>query len=390
MLILAIHDAAPLASLQAALAASRPHWRLVVHEDPADALRRAAAEPFDVVACGWRIGRTFGPETLKRVQAIAPDAMRLLLLPASVDAAEAARQALACAHQALTLGEGAAPFVATVERLIAVRWLLRDASLRRVIGSGDKLPAAPRLFFALQQVMADPHAGTADAARLVARDAVLATRVLRIANSALFARGAAVRDVGSAAAHLGLDVLARIVLSCEVYGRGATRDPTAEARQQRAMEAALLAARIAGDPVAAQCAATAALIADCALPLLPTLDRAALRALVPPRLWAGLPDEALVGAYLLGLWGMPHPLIEAAVFHHAPGRLPRAATGVSPAGALHVARALVEGGDPDPAWLDATGLKVRLPEWRMLAGAFGARPGAPPPAGPAPRPALRG
>lgn len=390
MLILAIHEAGPLAPLQAALAAARPQWRLVVHEDPADALRWAAAEPFDAVACGWRIGRCFGPETLKRVQAVAPDAMRLLLLPATVDPAEAARQALACAHQALAVGEGAAPFVATVERLIAVRWLLRDARLRRVIGSGDKLPAAPRMFFALQQVMADPHAGTADAARLVARDAVLATRVLRIANSALFSRGAPVRDVGSAAAHLGLDVLARIVLSCEVYGRGASRDPAAETRQQRAMEAALLAARIAGETVAAQYAATAALIADCALPLLPTLDRAALRALSPPRLWAGLPEEALVAAYLLGLWGMPHPLIEAAVFHHAPGRLPNAASGVSPAGALHAARALVDGGDPDAAWLDATGLKARVPEWRMWAGAYAARHGVPPPARPAARPALGG
>jgi hypothetical protein len=199
-----------------------------------------------------------------------------------------------------------------------------------------------------------------------------------------------VRDVASAAAHRGLDVLARIVLSCELYGRGAARDHNAETRQQRAMEAAQLAARIAGDPVAAQCAATAALIADCALPLLPTLDRAALRALSPPRLWAGLPDQALVAAYLLGLWGMPHPLIEAAVFHHAPGRLPNAPGGISPAGAVHVARALVDGGEPDPAWIEATGLKPRLSEWRMLAGTFGPRVHAPPPASAAPAAVLRG
>jgi HD-like signal output (HDOD) protein len=390
MLILAIHDAAPIAPLQAALAVARPQWRLVVHDDPADALRLASSEPFDAIACGWRVGRAFGPEVLRRVHAVAPDAMRLLLLPPSVDAAEAARQALACAHQALSLAEGPAPFAATVERLIAVRWLLRDPALRRAIGGAERLPAAPRLFLALQQVMADPHAGTAEAARLVARDATLAARVLRIANSALFSRGAPVLDLAAAAAHVGLDVLARIVLSCEVYGRGTPRDADAEARQQRAMQSAQLAARIAGDPVAAQCAATAALLADCALPLLPTLDRAALRALAPPRLWAGLPEQALVAAYLLGLWGMPHPLIEAAVFCHAPGRLPAPARGVSPAGALHAARALAEGGAPDPGWLAATGLGDRLEEWRVLAANLEQRSAPPTPSRAGARPALRG
>jgi HD-like signal output (HDOD) protein len=373
MLILFIHDAAPLAPMQHALAASRPQWRLVVHEDAADALRLAAEAPFDAIACGWRVGRAFGPEVLRRVATLAPDAMRLLVLPPSVDAAEAARQAIACAHQSLPLSDAAPRMAATMERLVAVRWLLRDGALRRAIGAGDRLPAPPRLFLALQQVISDPHAGTVEAARLVARDAGLAARVLRAANSALFCRGAPVVDLAAAAAQLGLDVLSRIVLSCEVYACGVARDPDAEARQQRALLAAQLAARIAGEPVAAQHAATAALLADCALPLLPQLDRAALRALAPPRLWAGLPQQALVAAYLLGLWGMPHPLVEAAVFCHAPGRVANPPAGVSAAGALHLARTLLAGEPPDADWLLAAGFEARLPEWRALAAALAGR-----------------
>ncbi|MFN9731767.1 MAG: HDOD domain-containing protein [Pseudomonadota bacterium] len=376
MLILAIHEADAIAPLQAALAAGRPLWRLVVHDDPADARRLAAEQSFDVIACGWRIGRTFGPEVLRRAQAVAPDAMRLLLLPASVDSGEAARQSLACAHQSVLLSEGAPRFAASMERLIAVRWLLRNPALRRAIGGAERLPAAPRLFLALQQVIADPLAGTTDAARLVARDSALSSRVLRIANSALFARSAPVLDVAGAAAQVGLDVLARIVLACEVYSRGATRDPDAEVRQHRAMAAARLAARIASDPVTAQCAATAALLADCALPLLPGLDRAALRAVTPPRLWAGLPDQALVAAYLLGLWGLPHPLIEAAVFCHAPGRLPNPVRGVSAAGALHIARALVHGEAPDADWINGNDLGGQLGEWRSLAASLEGRSAA--------------
>jgi HD-like signal output (HDOD) protein len=373
MLILFIHDAAPLRPLLAALAHAHPTWRVVVHDDPADAVRLAAEESFDMVCCGWRVARSFGPDVLRRVQSVSPEPMRVLLLPETVDAGEAARQALTCAHQVLPLPTTAAPFAAAVERLIAVRWLLQDPTLRRVLGGADRLPSPPRLYLALQRVIADPGSSTLDAARLVAQDPGLAMRVLRMANSALFSRGAPVVDLAAAATNLGLDVLSQVVLSCELFARAPPGGIDIDALRRQSLLCAQLAGRIPAAPQAAALAATAALLADCALPLLPGLDRVALAGLRLPRLWAGLPEQALVAAYVLGLWGMPNPLVEAAAFCHAPSRVERGEPGVSVAGAVHVARALLAGAPLDEAWIAQAGLAEKLLQWRQLAASVADR-----------------
>lgn len=370
MLILFIHDAPPLQPLLTAIARAHPQWRCVVHDDPADAMRLLADAAFDMVCCGWRVARSFGPDVLRRVQGVSPETMRLLLLPESVDTAEAARQGLSCAHQILPLPHTAAPFAASVERLIAVRWLLQDPTLRRVLGGADRLPSPPRLFLALQRVIADPASSTAQAAQVVAQDPGLATRVLRMANSALFSRGTPVFDLDAAAAQLGMDVLAQVVLSCEVYSRAAPLGVDLESLRRESLLCAKLAARIADAGDAARLAGTAALLANCAIPLLAGIDRGGLAQLRLPRMWAGLPQEAVVAAYLLGLWGMPHALIEAVAFCHAPGRVARGATGVSVAGAVHLARGLLLDAPLDTAWIDAAGLGGQLSRWRQLASAI--------------------
>ncbi len=82
--------------------------------------------------------------------------------------------------------------------------------------------------------------------------------------------------------------------------------------------------------------------------------------------------HAEVGAYLLGLWGLPNPVVEAVALHHRPAEC--LARGFSPAIAVHVADALAHepNGDGaadvapqvDRACLAALGLEDRLNAWK--------------------------
>jgi HD-like signal output (HDOD) protein len=87
-------------------------------------------------------------------------------------------------------------------------------------------------------------------------------------------------------------------------------------------------------------------------------------------------SHAEIGAYLLGLWGISYPIVEAVAHHHHPGRvLEQPAFGVL--GATHVADVLAReqiGGDPglselDEPYLQALGVAENLPEWRAIAAA---------------------
>jgi len=91
--------------------------------------------------------------------------------------------------------------------------------------------------------------------------------------------------------------------------------------------------------------------------------------------------HAEIGSYLLGLWGLPHPLVEAIRFHHAPGESTvREFTSLT---AVHVADHLVPRAPHDPrptddlldlGYLASLGLADRLPHWRAAVDEFFSSP----------------
>jgi putative nucleotidyltransferase with HDIG domain len=93
--------------------------------------------------------------------------------------------------------------------------------------------------------------------------------------------------------------------------------------------------------------------------------------------------HAEVGAYLLGVWGLIDPVVDAVAYHHQPARSTRC-EGFSPLTAVHVANVFCRsraGGNPPDAWtenldrtyLETVGLDGRIDHWgqAMAAGPEG-------------------
>ena len=127
--------------------------------------------------------------------------------------------------------------------------------------------------------------------------------------------------------------------------------------QQRALVASQLARRMLPDS-SAELGATAALLADIGL-LLPGIrdERAA-----PDTQPADAPGHTEAGAYLLGLWGLPMPIIEAVAFQRDPARAGTRSFWVT--GAVHVATALAAGEPVREDYLQRTGMLDKLDGWR--------------------------
>ena len=117
------------------------------------------------------------------------------------------------------------------------------------------------------------------------------------------------------------------------------------------MLTAVLAKKIVGNPALADAAFTAGLLHDIgALVLLHAAPPDYVRALDRKKELNG--DSAAaereifgvthaeVGAYLLGLWGIPFPIVEAVAFHHRPNEVaPESRPLVA---AIHIASGLIE------------------------------------------------
>jgi HD-like signal output (HDOD) protein len=85
-------------------------------------------------------------------------------------------------------------------------------------------------------------------------------------------------------------------------------------------------------------------------------------------------SHAEIGAYLMGLWGLDYPVIEAIAYHHCPGNSLAASTGLLTA--VHFGDAYdrlnmdednsVELKQLDRGYLDKLGVGHRLKEWQMV------------------------
>jgi putative nucleotidyltransferase with HDIG domain len=197
----------------------------------------------------------------------------------------------------------------------------------------DKLPSAPEIARRTLATVNRDTASLADLTTLIARDQSLAARLLRIANCAFFAVRGKVTSIPQAVTLLGFERVRDLVLSLSVWG--ALEGNSAAARRFRkglwlhssmvAAAARMLAERTNHDEANAF---TAGLLHDVGKLVLglrlgdtywelledaaddggaAQVERAALSC-----------DHAIVGAWLLQLWGMPADLVEAVALHTDP------------------------------------------------------------------------
>ncbi len=129
--------------------------------------------------------------------------------------------------------------------------------------------------------------------------------------------------------------------------------------QRRALLSSRLASKLLPQ-ASAELGATAALLSDIGL-LLPGVRNEH----DPDSASEDRPGHTEAGAYLLGLWGLPMPIIEAVAFQRLPQRSSTRSFWVT--GAVHVATALASGAPVDEEYLSKVGVISRLPAWREQA-----------------------
>ncbi|MDZ4327571.1 MAG: HDOD domain-containing protein, partial [Pseudomonas sp.] len=315
-------------ALESAIADFGLDWQIERTGDDAAALAIAAQRAVDVAVVDLRSPGVDGPTLLAAIRQRYPEVVRLLVIEDSQQ--NAAMRVLESAHRFLNKPLRADELIEAIESVGELREILDSPQLKALIGAIGELPPAPSLYLKLTKALSDPNAAAGTAATLVAQDPVMASKVLRLCNSAFFSGGRAVADIRTAVVRLGQENLRRLVLASEVFsGSQADNGIDREAMQLRALRASQLAGRLLGGS-SAELAATAALLSDVGMLLpgvsIPRPDEPATN---------DMPHYAEAGAYLLGLWGLPMPIVEAVASHHQPGK--SRSRGFWVGGAVHVA-----------------------------------------------------
>lgn len=304
----------------------------------------------DVLVCADEVGAYSGIALLAQLRIRYPETMRILLTGANDD--RDSTHALEVAQRVLSDPLDALALIEAVESAVELRTLLDDPALKRVIGRVGSLPTAPNQYLALTRLLRDPDVSAARIAALIGEDPALAAQVLRMTNSAYYSAGREITDLRTAVTRLGQSALRQLVLASEVFFVG-SHSAEAKGMRERALRISRLASELLAGP-SADLAATAGLLAEVGL-LLPQQAHVDESGTVAP--------HNVAGAYLLGLWGLPAPIVEAVAFYKTPSRI----RGFWVTGAVHVAAALVNGTDVDEGYLRRAGQFEQLARWRSLA-----------------------
>jgi HD-like signal output (HDOD) protein len=379
-------DLEVLDSLRHLLHRQERDWEMVFLSDPETALDELAVEPADVVVSDMRMPGMGGAGFLARVRDLYPGAARIVL---SGDG-DAARRALPFAHQYLGKPCRSEPLVDAVTRTASLYTHLADPVLRTMVSSLDRLPTVPHVYLEITRLAAEPDATLDDLAASVERDPALVAKILQMVNSAWFGRRRRLTSVREAVQFLGTDVLRGLALGGQAFGTMAIapfEGFSLEGLQRHSLHTARLAARLLEGQKGVDDVFTTAMVHDIGQVVLAAGRREEYadvrrRAKAEHRPFHEAEYDAFgathagIGAYLLGMWGLPFPMVEAIAYHHSPRRVANGERRLL--AAVHLADVLMSTAEPDRedhtpeqrldiGFLDACGIQPDLPRWSQLA-----------------------
>lgn len=326
-------EAQVLAGLRSRLHRLRSEWVMSFADSGAKALQMLAESPFDVIVTDVHMPQMDGAELLRIVSQQWPQMVRIVLTGYS-ESVRAARLA-SLAHQSLSKPCAPQQLENVVNRCFALQALLDAPHLRVVVGRIRTVPAMPQVYAKLRAVLADETTSTRQVADLIAADPAVTAKVLQMVNSAFFRLARRITRIDQAVTYLGFTGIRNLTLTAEVFSSWSgsrTADSFDFERMQRHVQAvATAAAALARDTDFADDALLAGLLHDIGYWVLgselPAEFASAVDLAQRKRMLLEAAETAVIGAshaqlgaYLLGLWGLPYSVVEAVAYHHAPQR----------------------------------------------------------------------
>jgi HD-like signal output (HDOD) protein/CheY-like chemotaxis protein len=378
-------------SLRSLLRKQRKEWQMGFVLGGDAALKELLAVSYDVIVSDMRMPGMDGAALLTHVQQDYPHIVRIVLSGQTEQ--EVSRRMVHVAHQFMSKPCEGRELQQTIERACSLQTLLEHPSLRQAVGQIGQLPIKPATYTALVQLLANPNSTIADAARVIEGDIGTSSKILQVVNSAFFGLSQRVGDIKTAVSYLGLEMVKMLALSVEMRAsHGQTPSCPGfnlDAIQEHGLLSARIARRLLGDKIKAQDAFAAAILQDTGLLVLMGRLPDVFRKIVSETQKSGrtiheVESEILgvthaeIGAYLLGIWGLPYSIVEAVAHHHTPQRA--GSIGWDVLGAVHVASHFAgemafprseanvgAGMTLDTEYLTKLGVIDNLPAWKTLA-----------------------
>ncbi|MBN1515030.1 HDOD domain-containing protein [Candidatus Sumerlaeota bacterium] len=384
--------------LRRMLRSMREEWEMVYASGGQQALDLLAVEPCDVVVTDMRMPGMDGGELLKRVKKEYPRAARIVLTGFTEQ--EATLRTVGLTHQFLSKPCDPDMLKTAIQRACALRELLADETLSRLVLQVESLPSMPQLYTRIVEELNSPDSSIKNVGRIIESDLGMASKILQLVNSAFFGMPRHISNIPQAVQLLGMETIKSLVLTVHIFSNSTLEQLpgfSLEQMQAHSMYVGVAARQIATTESDEKRLGDAAFLAG----IVHDIGKLVLASQNPEQyaqVLLAVQNEGLsyweaemkiigtshasIGAYLMSVWGLGDDIIEALAYHHTPSD--SVSEKFNPLTAVHAANGLMKlnGALPAPdvlpaheldfAYFKRLGMTDRLSPWAQFCPEAGA------------------
>ena len=319
--------------LRKMLNAMCPDWSIETTVSGDEALDLMAKLPFDVIVSDIHIQGMGGIELLGTVSKRHPETVRIIHSEFSD------LRSTMIVHQFLMKPCCAETMKYTIVRTCKLRDLLKNETLRKIVTGIRNLPSLPSLYNLIVEEMQSPEGSLKKVGHLISQDVSMSAKILQLVNSAFFSLPQKVTDPQQASVFVGIETLKSLILSIHLFSSLTKDAELCGFSPVKMWRHSLRTGRLAGDIARAENADRKVVEEAMIAGMLHDIGKLIL--LKIPQKFKEVMDlvektgctdaeaefsvmeasHAELGAYLLGLWGLPGDIVESVAFHHKPSKL---------------------------------------------------------------------
>ena len=379
-----------LKGLQRTLRKMRKEWDMAFTASGKEALDILDQQPMDVIVSDLKMPQMDGMQLLTEVKSRHPHVARIILSGHLEH--EMTLQSVQYAHQNLSKPCDANILKQTLAKLFALRDILADESVKKIVLQIESLPSLPAIYSEIIEEMQSEDPSIKKIGAIISKDLSMTAKILQVVNSVFFGFSRKIGSPQEAVVLLGLETIKALVLSVKIFSEFSHKKFAwfkIDELFNHSMSVSTYAKTIIKTEKLGQDLISYSLMAG----LLHDLGKLILATNFPKsykevltaakgsdrNLWdleyeAFGTSHAEIGAYLMGLWSLETPIIEAIAFHHCPANSMSQNMGLLTA--VHIGNAIDHNGQPstngntdlqyDAQYLDTLGVADRIPEWRQV------------------------
>ena len=328
-----------LQGLQRLFRPMRGEWDMEFVADGENALRVLERQPCDVIVSDMRMPGMNGAELLAEVMKRHPATVRLIL--SGYADQDLVLKCVGSTHQYLSKPCDPEALKTTIARASNLEGSLHNDRLKKLVCQLSRLPSIPALYMEIVEKASQPNSSLSEIGGIIRRDVVMTAQILKLANSAFFGLRRQLASPEMAVSYIGLDTIKSLILSINAFSQfqgvdsgGLDMEVLWRHSLQVASHAKCIAQTEGADSKVSDEAFAAGMLHDIGKLILavnlPQEFDSACRAARAERIEYHDAEQrvfganhAVVGGYLIGLWGLPVPVVEAVALHHSPARAPQ-------------------------------------------------------------------